>query len=98
MASTNTYVLTFRNTPDRQVSEAEGQAWMDWFGEIGSAIVELGSRVGRTSSLGAGPTGSVVTGYTIIRAADLEAAVLLAKGCPGLRQGGAVEVGELVTM
>jgi hypothetical protein len=71
---------------------------MTWFGEISASIADMGSRVAPTSSLGATPTESVITGYTIVRAADLEAAVLLAKGCPALTSGGGVEVGQLFEM
>ena len=93
------FVLTFRNASSHVTDAVEGAAWMAWFGELGSSVVEMGSQVGRTSSLGDAPTtGGVVTGYTIVQAADLDAAVLLAKGCPGLEHGGAVEVGELVGM
>lgn len=94
----SSFILTFRGVTDRTLSEAEGNAWMAWFGELGSAIVDPGSRVGATSTLGAAPSATAVTGYTIISADDLEAAVVIAKGCPGLAQGGAVEVGELVAM
>jgi hypothetical protein len=94
-----TFVLTFRNAASHVTDEVEGAAWMAWFGELGSSIVDMGSQVGGTSSLGNAPTtGGVVTGYTIVQAADLDAAVLLAKGCPGLDHGGAVEVGELIGM
>jgi hypothetical protein len=93
------FVLTFRNAAGHVTDEVEGPAWMAWFGELGSSIVDMGSQVGGTSSLGDAPrTGGVVTGYTIVQAADLDAAVLLAKGCPGLAHGGAVEVGELIGM
>ena len=92
------FVLTFRNVAGHVPNEVEGPAWMAWFGELGSSIIDMGSQVGATSSVGSAPTGSVVTGYTIVQAADLEAAVLLAKGCPGLAHGGAVEVGELIAM
>jgi hypothetical protein len=92
------FVLTFRSTNDHVATEAEGAAWGRWFEELGAAIVEIGSRVGATSGVGAAPTGTVVSGFTVIRADSLEAAVLLAKGCPGLEHGGAVEVGELVAM
>ena len=92
------FVLTFRNVAGHVPNDVEGAAWGSWFGELGSSIVDMGSQVGATSSLGSAPTGGVVTGYTIVQAADLEAAVLLAKGCPGLAHGGAVEVGELIAM
>jgi hypothetical protein len=35
-----------------------------------------------------------VTGYSIIEADSLDAAVELVKGCPILQSGGSVEVGE----
>jgi hypothetical protein len=92
------FVLTFRNRATHVPTEAEGAAWMEWFQQIGPQLANPGSRVGAVSSLGAAPTDSVVTGYTIVRADDLEAAVLLAKGCPGLAHGGGVEVGALVDM
>jgi hypothetical protein len=85
------FILTFRGATDRTMSEAEGAAWMAWFGELGAAIVDPGNQVGTTTALG-------VSGYSIITAADFEAAVALAKGCPGLSQGGGVEVGELTAM
>ena len=94
----STFILTFRGATDRSLSEADGAAWMAWFGELGSSIVDPGSQVGATSTLGIAPSMTAVTGYTIIRADDLDAAVGLAKGCPGLSQGGAVEIGELVAM
>jgi hypothetical protein len=39
--------------------------------------------------------GTRLGGYTVITAADLDAAVALAARCPVLEHGGAVEVGEL---
>ncbi len=92
------FILTFRGAPDRAVSEADGAAWMAWFGELGAAIVDPGSQVGNTTALGLSPSSTAVSGYSIIQAADFEAAVALAKGCPGLSQGGGVEVGELIAM
>ncbi len=92
------FILTFRGAKDRTPSDADGAAWMTWFGELGAAIVDPGSQVGDTNTLGAAPSSSVVTGYTLIQVDDLEAATALAKGCPGLSQGGGVEVGELIAM
>ena len=92
------FILTFRGTTDRTLSEADGAAWMSWFGELGSAIADPGAQVGATSALGADRTSTVVSGYTVIQADDLDAAVALATGCPGLSQGGGVEVGELIDM
>src|SRR5262249_38562011 len=55
----------------------------------------FGQRVGRVSALGAGGAdGDTLGGYIVVTARDLEEAVALAKGCPGLRHGGGGEGGE----
>jgi hypothetical protein len=38
------------------------------------------------------------TGYTVIEAANLQDAVVLAKGCPGLGEGGSVRLYEAQQM
>ena len=92
------FVLSFRSQPDRNASPAEEAAWGEWFQEIGTKVVEFGNRVGDTSPLGNTPSDSVLSGYVVVAADDLEAAVSLAKGCPGLQHGGGVEVGTIVEM
>ncbi len=90
------YVLAFRGESDRAPDAEQEAAWGRWFGEIGDSIVEFGNRVGRATTLGETAPGTVLTGYTLIKADSYDAAVALAKGCPGLAHGGAVEVGETV--
>jgi hypothetical protein len=97
--SMGNYVLSFRGKTDRKVGADEEAAWGQWFQEIGSSVVDFGHRVGRVSALGAdrNPADSL-TGYVVVSASDLEDAVGLAKGCPGLTHGGGVEVGEAIDM
>jgi hypothetical protein len=91
------YVLAFRGQNDRTVTAEEEAAWGAWFKEIGPSIVDPGHRVGRVASLGYASSGKLtLTGYVVVTAADLQQAVALAEGCPGLRSGGGVEVGEFV--
>ncbi|MFZ0090137.1 MAG: hypothetical protein WAL63_11560 [Solirubrobacteraceae bacterium] len=90
------YVLSFRGRSDRAADPEQEAAWGQWFGEIGASIVDPGNRVGRTAALGETGPGTVLTGYTLIQADSYEAAVALAKGCPGLAHGGAVEVGQTI--
>jgi hypothetical protein len=40
---------------------------------------------------------STLGGYSLIRAGNLDAAAALARGCPLLSQGGAVEICELAS-
>ena len=78
------------------------QAWMDWFTKIGSSIVDPGTPIAQVrvvaadGSVRAGDAGSV-TGYTVVEAADIDAAVALAKGAP-LDGDMSIEVGETARM
>lgn len=79
-------------------------AWGAWFGQLGDAIVQPGApaSVAKTvsaSSVTDGGGSNPITGYSVINAPDMDAAVEMAKGCPVLANGtGTVEVAELVEM
>ena len=78
------------------------QAWTDWFTKLGDAIVDLGSPVSQMRTVAAdGSVGSgdghPITGYTVVQADDLEAAVGLAKGAP-LDGDMSIEVAETSAM
>lgn len=93
----STYVLTFRNPGVNPTAEQE-DAWSSWFGKIGSHISDFGSRVGRAVMLGEpAEAGDQLSGYIVITADDLDAAVQIASGCPLLGYGGRVEVGETMS-
>jgi hypothetical protein len=93
------FVLLFHGgeTPEAP-SPTVMDRWMAWFRELGSAVVDTGAPFGAaatiasdgTPSEGSGP--DPASGYTVIEAADLHDAVLLAKTCPGLSSGGSVKV------
>jgi hypothetical protein len=75
-------------------------AWGKWYEELGAAIVDGGNPITRTvminsdGSAAEGGGADPVTGYTVISADDMDAAVEMSKGCPHLTSGGTVEVGE----
>ena len=77
-------------------------AWMGWFGKLGKAVVDVGAptKPGKTvSTAGARATGAnAVTGYSIIKANSMGAAVNIAKGCPSIPEGGKVAVYEILPM
>lgn len=81
---------------------AEMAKWEAWYGELGSAVVDGGNPFGQTKNVTSngveGPHDSAATGYTIIEASDIDAAVASAKGCPILAHGGSVEVAEAIDM
>ena len=76
-------------------------AWGDWYGRLGSAVVDGGNpftpaakSIASDGTVSDGPVGTMATGYTIISADSLDAAVEQAKGCPVLQSGGQISVYE----
>jgi hypothetical protein len=76
-------------------------AWGAWFGRLGDKIVDMGNpftQDAKTISNGGsehdGAVGTQATGYSIIKADSIKAAVELAKGCPVLESGAKVTVYE----
>ena len=93
----NKYVVAFRSDLNRRPSAEQEQQWSAWFGQIGAHVHTFGDRVGRAVMLGEpADAGDQLSGYIIVTADDLDAAVQIASGCPGLAHGGRVEVGEAV--
>jgi hypothetical protein len=90
------YVFAYSGGNGVAADEAERNAqyakWGQWFGELGSAVVEGGAATGTAKTVG--PGGSVsdggsrgLTGYSIVSADSLDSAVELAMGCPVLEIG-----------
>jgi hypothetical protein len=77
--------------------ETRGQ-WQDFIGSLGDRLVQIGDPVFSTHTVGAGQAETMVSGYSIVRADSLDQASKLAEGCPALRYGGAVEVGEITPL
>ena len=79
-------------------------AWGQWFGSLGAAVIDGGNPVGKSSTVrtdgsvvhdgGPNPVG----GYSLIEAPSLEDALKKAKSCPVLANGGSVEVAEAIDM
>lgn len=89
------YVFSFRAAHGQTPDAEQEAAWSKWLGEIGPQIVDAGNRIVRATAVG--ETGStVLSGYIVVGADTFDAALDVAKGCPGLAHGGAIEVGEPV--
>lgn len=79
-------------------------AWGEWFGSMGAAVVDGGNPVGQSSTVN--PDGSVAdngganpaSGYSLIEAVDFDDVVAKARGCPILVGGGSIEVAEVIDM
>lgn len=79
-------------------------AWGAWFETIGASILDGGNPTGQSKTLGSdgsvsdGGGANPLSGYSLISASDIDAALALAKGCPILAAGGSVEVAEAIEM
>ena len=95
----STFVLTYRAPKNYEPGSAQTiEAWNAYFDGLGTHIVDRGNPVFSRATLGDCGAGTVLGGYSIIDADDLEAALVLAKGCPFLGNGGGVEVGQLTIL
>ncbi len=100
------YVFAYQGGDAPQTPQAQEQAmaeWGAWFGTLGDDLVEAGNPFGAAKRIGADGTvadsaASGLTGYSVVSTSSLDAAVSLAKGCPVLAAGGAVDVYEAIEM
>ena len=96
------FLLTYRGGSMPETPEAQAQvmtAWTDWFKAIGPALADGGNPTSQGKTIN--PDGSVsgdgraaVSGYSVISANSLDAAIGLAKGCPVLAGGASIDVSE----
>ena len=93
------YLLTYYGTgmPESSDNQAKSlAAWQVWFGQLGDALVDGGNPT--TQSRAVSPDGSVMdatmapTGYSIIKADNLDSAIKAAQMCPVLADGATVVV------
>ena len=93
------YLLTYYGTGMPESSEDQAKsmaAWQAWFGQLGSSLADGGNPTSQSRAVSA--DGSVMdatsapTGYSIIKADSLDAAVSAAKMCPVLGDKNAVVV------
>jgi hypothetical protein len=99
------FVLMFHGgeTPEEPSPETMDR-WMAWFGVLGDAVVDLGAPFGAAATIASDGTPSEgtgsdpATGYTVVEAANLHDAIVMAKECAGLSSGGSVKVYEATPM
>jgi hypothetical protein len=77
--------------------------YMEWLASIGDAAISPMNPLKDTSTVNADGTvksggATAMSGYTILEADSMEAALEIAKACPFLELGGSLEVSELMEM
>ncbi len=92
---------------DQPSSPEEGKQhfskYMNWLSSLGDAAVSPANPLKDTSTVHSDgtvtPGGTTsMSGFTIIEADSMEAALSIAKGCPFLDIGGSLEVSKLMPM
>lgn len=99
------YVFAYHGgkAPESPEEGAEVMAkWNSWFETMGDAVVDGGNPVGPSKTVSAGGVAddggaNPLSGYSIVQAETMDAAVEMAKGCP-IMDHGSVEVAEAMDM
>lgn len=100
------YVIVYLGG-DQPTNPEEGKQryakYMEWLSSLGETAVSSANPFKNTQTInpdGSVSTGSItsMSGYTIIEAESMDAALVVAKACPFLEIGGSLEVSELAQM
>ena len=83
------FLFLYNVDPKESPADADMDLWMKWFDSISESLLDMGNPLMEgmnVSSAGAMKITSElhpVSGYTIVKAEDMAAAIEIAKGCPG---------------
>jgi hypothetical protein len=99
------YVFAYYGEPKFASPEKGAQhmaKWKAWISGLGAALVNPGSPFGKTKTVSSGAVSdrggsNRLTGYSIVKAGSMDAALEMAKGCPHLEHG-TVDVAEVMEM
>lgn len=102
------YILAYHNgnmkKPETKEAGAEMmEKWKAWVEGLGEAMVNPGTPLGMSktvSSSGISDDGgsNPLSGYSILKADSMDAALEVAKGSPHVEFGGTIEVAEIMEM
>lgn len=98
------FALIFRGGMPKSREEGERMMmdWNAWTASLGAALVDKGAGFGKSRFLTAPGQESqidgAVSGYTIISAPDIDAALAIASQNPIFSLGGTIEVAETMVM
>jgi hypothetical protein len=87
----------------KEAGAAQMAKWKAWVDDLGDACVNPGTPLGQSrivSAVGISDDGgpNPMSGFSVVMAADIDAALEMAKRCPFLDIGGTLEVAEMMEM
>ena len=98
------YVLAYHGG-DKPKSPEEGAKnmaeWQAWIGGLGEAVINPGTPLSGTqtvSSEGVQPSSSTMSGFSVVEADSIDAAVEMAKSSPFLAVNGTIDVSEVMEL
>lgn len=83
------FVFLYNESSEVENTKEHMDLWMSWFHSISNSVVDIGNPLVGGKEVKANKTIDVtrdmgiVSGYSIINAPDIEAAIKIAQGCPG---------------
>ncbi len=100
------YIIAYHggNKPQNPEEGAKHMAkWKAWVDGLGAAAVNPGTPLGKSrivSATGVSDDGgsNAMSGFSIVEAESMDAALGIAKECPFLETGGTLEVAEIMKM
>lgn len=98
------FILAFRGGMPKNPEEGQKMMtdWNAWMDQLGPALVDKGAGFGRSQFLAASgheqKSGDPLSGYSIVEASDITAALHMARKNPIFSLGGTIEVAELMQM
>lgn len=100
-SSMKKFVFLYNSNPNEVPTDDVMDVWMVWFNKIKESIVEMGNPFTDGMLVASGRASTIpedrnpISGYTVIKAKDMDEAIAIAKTCPG--QSG-LQVYEAVEM
>jgi hypothetical protein len=102
------YLLAYHGggmAPTEEEQTKQMAAWGEWFQGLGDKLVDGGLPIQKTALVendgsvnNNGGVANPVSGYSVVKAENLDAALEVAKKCPVLMAGASIEVGETMDM
>lgn len=99
------YIIAYHGGKEPEGPEAGAQhmaKWKSWLSDLGDAVVDRGTPLGKSkivssSGVSDGSAEDNLSGFSIVTADSMDAAVEIAQACPFLEMG-TLEVAEIMKM
>jgi len=96
------FLYTGGTMPETEEEQATVmKAWEAWLGQLGAAVVDAGNpftpqakTISPDGHVSEGGAAHMASGYSVISADSLDAAVAMGKSCPALQGGSSISVYE----